>query len=135
MEISFFDPQDFDGNVKATIHTTGKLGFTEAAIKKLKLSEKKGIKIGRNTTDKNDKNLYVVFVDDLVEGAFKINKAGAYYYVNTKTLFDNMAIPYKAKRVSFDIVPTEINGMNLYKFMYKQKLKTNDKEEDNDDLL
>jgi hypothetical protein len=136
MEISFFDPQDFDSNVKATIHTTGKLGFTDAAIRKLKLNEKKGIKIGHNTTNKDDKNLYVVFADELSEGTFRINKAGAYYYVNTKTLFDDMDIPYKTKRISFDIVPTEINGMSLYKFMYKEKLKTDDKEDDKaDDLL
>ncbi|MBI1341730.1 MAG: hypothetical protein GC171_02220 [Terrimonas sp.] len=135
MEISFFKPKDFEGNMKATIHITGKLGFTDAAIKKIGLNEKKGIKIGHNTKDKNDKNLYVVFTEELDEDTFKINKAGAYYYVNTKALFDSMELPYRAKRVSFDIIPTEIGGIKVYKFMYKEKLKADDKETDDDDDL
>ena len=136
MEIKFFNPQDFDGNVKATIHTTGKLGFTDAAIKNLKLAEKKGMKIGRNTTNTLDKNLYVLFTDEVTQDSFKINKAGAYYYVNTKALFDNMELLYRNKRISFDIVPTTINGTTMYKFIYKEKLRTDDKENEeqsNDD--
>lgn len=135
MEISFFKPKDFEGNMKATIHITGKLGFTDAAIKKIGLSEKKGIKIGHNTRDKNDKNLYVVFTEEVEEDSFKINKAGAYYYVNTKALFDSMEVPYITKRISYDIIPTEIGGMKVYKFMYKEKLKADDKENDDDDDL
>jgi hypothetical protein len=133
MEISFFNPQDYDGNVKATIHTTGKLGFTDAAIKNLRLSEKKGMKIGRNVADSSDKNLYVVFTDEVMADTFKINKAGAYYYVSTKALFDNMELAYKDKRISFEIVPITINGVTMYKFVYKEKIRSDDKELDDQD--
>ena len=133
MEIEFFQPKDFEGNLKATIHVSGKLGFTDAAIKKIGISEKKGIKIGRNSKQAADKNLYAVFVDSSDETAFKINKAGAYYYVNTKALFDTMEIPYRTKRVSFDIVASELNGAKMYKLIYKEKIKTNDKHDEFDD--
>jgi len=129
MDISFFKPKDFEGNAKAAIHITGKLGFSDAAIKRIGLHEKKGIKIGHNQNEKTDRNLYVVFTEEIDEDTFKINRAGAYYYVNTKPLFDSMEIPYLSKRISFDIIPTELNGMKLYKFVYKEKNKTNDKEE------
>src|SRR5688500_8731465 len=121
MKISFFNSQQYDGNAKATIHTTGKLGFTEAAIRMLKLSEKKGIRIGRNSEVPGEKDLYVELLDELSEDAFKINKAGLYYYLNTKSLFDSMGFPYRNKRVSFDIIPIEVSGMSLYKFTYKEK--------------
>ena len=105
MEISFFKAKDFDGNLKATVHASGKLGFTDAAIKRIGLHEKKGIKIGQNKSDPTDKNLYIVFTEDLDDETFKINKAGAYYYVNTKPLFENMEIPFKTKRVFFKYFP------------------------------
>ncbi len=123
MKISFFNPQDFEGNIKATIHSSGKLGFTEAAIEKLEIGQKAGARIGINESDSTDKNLYVLLVDAEEEGAFKISKAGAYYYINTKTLFDNMQVPYNTSRISYDIVPIIIEGVKMYKFLYREKAK------------
>jgi hypothetical protein len=123
MKIAFYNSKDFDSNLKATIHSSGKLGFTEAAIEKIGISEKKGMKIGYNETDRNEKNLYVIFTDGEDQDAFRINKAGEYYYVNTKPLFDNMQLPYKTNRISFDIIQIELEGEKVYKFLYKEKPK------------
>jgi hypothetical protein len=123
MEISFFNPQDHSGNIKAAIQTSGKLGFTEAAIESLEISTIKGMKIGINRADPEDRNLYVVFVDASDNDAFRINKAGKYYYVNTKNLFDKMQLPYTTSRISFDIIEIEVNGEKMYKFIYKEKKK------------
>lgn len=123
MEILFHSPKEHEGNFKATIQNTGKLGFTEAAIKRLKINEKKGIKLGYNKDDPNEKNLYVILVDELDDDSFRINKAGPYYYINTKGVFDKMQLDYVNNRITFDIVDTETQGQKLYKFIFKQKSK------------
>lgn len=123
MKLQFFKPKDYEGIIKATIHTSGKLGFTDAAIKKIGISDKMGIKLACNENDKEEKNLYALFSETIDEETFKINKAGAYYYVNTKGLFDNMQVPYKTKRISYDIIPSEIDGEKIYTFLYRERKK------------
>jgi hypothetical protein len=118
--------------VKAAIQNTGKLGFTESAIKKLKINENKAFLIGLNTADPKDKNLYIQITTKENEDAFRINKAGKYYYVNTKQLFDEFRIPYKTKRISFDIEDLEIpeEGFFGYKFIYNEAERKSNEDPD-----
>lgn len=134
MEIKFFDSQEYSGSIKAAIQNTGKLGFTEAAIKKLGISEAIALQIGSNVNDPTDRNLYVIISSNKERGAFKVNKAGKYFYVNTKNLFDSLQYPYRTKRIAFDIVEMEIGQREGYKFIYQEsEKKSNESNNENDE--
>jgi len=122
MEIEFYDPNLLDKNLKATAHKSGKLGFTVDAANKLELSQEKSIGIGHDKSNPADKNLYVVVYNENRPHAFKVNKAGLYYYVNMKPLFDTLKIDYKKESVVFDIAEHgHIDGHKLYRFEKREK--------------
>ncbi|MBS1501169.1 MAG: hypothetical protein JST32_03855 [Bacteroidetes bacterium] len=121
MKIKFFNPNELDRNLKATVHKSGKMGFTIEAANKMGLSIQKGMLIGYNEDDNTDKNLYIVIDKDKQESSFQILKAGAYYYVNTKPLFDTLKVDYVNKTISFDIMEEDIEGLKVFFFKIKEK--------------
>jgi hypothetical protein len=125
MKLKFFNPNNLDKNLKATAHKTGKLGFTVDAAKKLQLSVEKTAGIGINEDDELDKSLYVIIYPDKQEGAFNISKAGKYYYINTKALFDSLRIDYIKDYVVYDISEEMIDSQRVFKFKRREKAKKN----------
>lgn len=123
MKLKFFNPNNLDKNLKATAHKTGKLGFTVDAAKKLQLSVEKTAGIGINEDDESDKSLYVIIYPDKQEGAFNISKAGKYYYINTKALFDSLRIDYIKDYVVYDISEEVIDSQKVFKFKRREKAK------------
>lgn len=109
------------GNIKASVHKSGKMGFSQAAIEYLKMADNTYLKIGINKDDRADKNLYVVVVRAQENDTLKINKAGNYYYINTKALFDKMEVDYQKSLIIYDIVDMEYEGMQIYKFIRRIK--------------
>jgi len=127
MKLKWINANNLDKNLKATAHKSGKLGFTMEAANKLNLEYQDCAKIAINEGDSTDKSLYVVFSPSEVEGAFKVSKAGEYYYLNTKHLFDSLGIDYKAESVVYDIVKYdgEDRAVELYTFKRREiKKKT-----------
>lgn len=122
LKIRIYKLEDLDKNLKATVHRTGKLGFTSEAAKKMNLSANKSIDIGHNEIDLSDTNLYLFTHSDENKGQFRVVKAGKYYYINTKPLFDTLRMDYISDTVSFNIVPEEIEGERV--FVLKRRLKT-----------
>ncbi len=118
MKLKFLDPRTVERNVKATIHRSGKLGFTIEAAKKMNLETRKGFALAINEDDPNDKNFYAVVYEDAPVHALKVLKAGDYYYLNTKDLFDNLNLDYTNNYISFDIVEEKDEENNIY---YKLK--------------
>ena len=131
MKLKFFQPEALDRNLRATAHKTGKLGFTIEAAKRLALSNEKSASIAMNEDDPSDLNLYVIINPAKQQGAFSINKAGDYYYINTKALFDTLKIDYVKEYVVYDISDEVIDEQTLYKFKRRLK-KIND---DSNDLF
>jgi hypothetical protein len=123
MRLKFFNPNNLDKNLKATAHKTGKLGFTVDAAKKLQLSVEKTAGIGINEDDLSDNSLYVVIYPDKQEGAFNISKAGKYYYINTKALFESLKIDYQKDYVVYDITEEVIDNQRVFKFKRREKAK------------
>ncbi|MEQ6121014.1 hypothetical protein [Reichenbachiella sp. MALMAid0571] len=121
MKINFFKADEIDRNIKCSIHKSGKLGFSSTAIDKLGLSTGKSVMIGVNEEDSEDDNLYMSVEDGVKEEAFKISRAGEYYYANTKALFDKMGIDYRAKTIIYDIVDFEYEGVKMYKLIKREK--------------
>ncbi len=127
MKLRFIKISETERNVKATVHTSGKLGFSSDAIKTLGIELNKSIAFAQNEDDVNDNNLYAVMHEGVQEGALKISKAGEYYYVNTKSLFDAIGIDYRNTRIIYDIVKTEYEGQPILKLLrreIKKKEKT-----------
>ena len=122
MKIKFFNPNDLDRNIKATVHKTGKIGFTVDASKKLSLSVDCSLSIGMNEDDTEDSSLYVMLHNTIVTGAFKVSKAGGYYYTNTKVLFDNLKIDYVNAAIIYDITEENFEGQKVYKFKKRNKV-------------
>jgi len=123
MNLKFIKPSTLDKNLKATAHKSGKLGFTIEAAKKLKLAETKSANIAINTDDFTDTNLYITINEAVESDSYKINKAGAYFYINTKALFDDMKIDYVNDSIVYDISLETIDGQSFFKFRRRPNKK------------
>ena len=120
MKLKFIKAQEIDKNVKCAIHKTGKLGFSSSAIEKLNLTTEKGVMIAVNEEDEEDENLYLLIDDNINADTFRISKAGEYYYINTKALFDSLGVDYRNKRIIYDIVDFENDGTKMYKLIKRE---------------
>ena len=123
VRIKLYKLDELDKNLKVTVHKTGKMGFTSDAATKLKLPTNKSADIGFNEADLTDKNLYLFIYPEDKKGQFKVIKAGQYYYLNTKVLFDNLKIDYTKDTISYEIVPEDVNDNRVYVLKRKLKLK------------
>jgi len=121
MKLQFVNASNYNQNLKCTIHKSGKLGFSEAAINKLDFINKRYVKIATNEDDQNDENLYMHVQENPDEFCFTANKAGRYYYLNTKIFFDNMGIDYRNQTVIYDIVDFEYEGQKYFKLIRREK--------------
>ena len=100
--IQFEDPSKNNGVIKATIHKTGKLGFSSSAQNFLSLGEESYFKIGFNDIDAYDNNIYLVPSGE-DDQTFKAAKAGDYYYINLKHIFDKRGLDYQNETMIYDI--------------------------------
>lgn len=115
MRIKYYEPKVTSGIIKCTVHKNGKMGFSRQAMRKLNVVTNSFAKIGFNEDDNNDKSLYLLVQDYGDDETFKINKAGDYYYLNTKYLFDDLNIDYVRKKIIYDIQEIEMDGRIIYK--------------------
>jgi hypothetical protein len=120
MKLKFIKAEDTEHNAKATVHTSGKLGFSKDAIDFLGIKEGKSIQFAQNEDDSADLNLYAVVNSGMQEGAFRISKAGEYFYVNTKNLFDALGVDYKSKKFIYDLVKEQYEGMQIIKMLRRE---------------
>ncbi|MCR4032529.1 MULTISPECIES: hypothetical protein [Flavobacterium] len=117
--INFEDPNSANGVIKASIHKTGKLGFSSGAKSFMDINEETYFKIGFNDRDANDTNIYMVpSIGN--EGAFKVSKAGDYYYINLKHIFDKREIEYQNESNIYDIKKVSVEN-NYYFILSKRK--------------
>jgi hypothetical protein len=123
MELTFLSAAKYRTKLKATVHATGKLGFSEPTANALKITKGGGIKIGKDANG----DFFLVYCPEADEECFKIKKAGLYYYANTKGLFDDLGVDYKSYTVIYDLVKVEpdIYSMNKRILMRKNKKAEN----------
>lgn len=136
MKLKIYNAKQAQKNPKATLQSTGRLGFSEKANEVLKLEAGKYLVMATNDEDDTDTSLYAWLEDDDNGGGFRINKAGEYYNVNTKPLFDELNINYQDKinLIIYDIKEIEIDSKKIYKFVKRiQKRATKAKKTDDTD--
>lgn len=120
IKLSFIKADSLEKNCKATIHKSGKLGFTENAIKKMQLDSSKGVMIAQNEDDKSDTSFYLAVVEHNTPDTFRVSKAGAYYYLNTKALFDKLGMDYLNETFAFDIKDFDYGGQSMFKLIKRE---------------
>ena len=81
----------------------------------MKLNQDMTVTIGLNDEDPSDTALYMMFNPGPTPGAFKIAKAGHYFYLNIKLLLKNLKIDYKAGNVVYEADRVADGEMVYYK--------------------
>lgn len=115
---------EYSQKLKASLHATGKLGFTEATSNALRLTKDSRVEFAKD--DESD-TLYLINNAKDTPDAFKVLKAGDYFSVNTKPLFDALDYDYKKNNIMFDLVrdnnypDQEIYKLNKRSMPRKQK--------------
>lgn len=125
IKLTIHKSSELDKNIKCTVHGNGKLGFSDSASKKLSLSQDKYMVIASNE-EGNDENLYMWIENSDTNGGFKVCKAGSYYYLNTRLLFDKLRVNYKdkSKTIIYDIIDFEYEGNKIYKLIKREQKRT-----------
>jgi len=124
MKAQILSAKKYNRKLKVTIQSSGKLGFTEETANAFKLSE--GASFIKFITDEdNPGDLYMSLVKDYDEDAFKVCKAGKYFYLPTTLLFNEMGLNFKDCTIIFDLsrepqYDVELGG-EVYR-MYKRIL-------------
>ena len=102
--ISIIKTSDFNVKLKATIHSSGRLGFTADTANRLNLSEQTYIKFAKDDENDNDLFMIVVADEDEDEDTFRVVRSGKYYYLPTTTMFQSFGYDFKKFNFMFDMV-------------------------------
>lgn len=119
LELNFIEPQDNKRAIKCTVHKSGKLGFSFGAFEYLKLADYKSISVATNKGVPSDENLYIILNKEESTSSYRISKAGDYYYINAKDLFEKIKVDYTddSQTIIYDIseLPQKINNKTVFK--------------------
>ena len=92
---------DYTKKLKATIHRTGKLGFTKETADELKLNETLFVRFANDLEDPNV--IYLAISKEEKPGCFKLMKSSDYYSVSTGKMFKELGFDYSKRTVMFDV--------------------------------
>lgn len=136
MAFTTLSAKRFQAKLKATIQSSGRLGFTDKTAKELKLERGSLLKF---LQDDSSKELFMVKMANEDEDAFDVKLSGSYFYVATKLLFDELGYDYKTKNYMFDLVRKpdldEETGGETYKMNIRETSRREKEEEDTDDEI
>jgi len=125
MKLELWKPTTRSGNAKATIHKNGNLGFSTEAVKLMEINENTYLTLGNNKDNLKDNNIYILVVDKENEYGLKVNKAGDYFYLNTKNYFAEIGIDFIKKKIIYDISILNEDGMKIYKLSKREIQRKN----------
>lgn len=130
LNLKFIEVDSSPIKPKATIHYSGRLGFSSEAIKFMNLENNRAFKVAVSDNDGTAvKNLYLIEDKD-VSGVAKVSKAGEYYYLNVGTLFEDLGFDYKNYTIIFDIKKELYEGKNMFILKRRAPMLRNKKKED-----
>lgn len=125
LDIEFLAPEG-RYPAKATVHRSGKLGFSQGAHLLVDFEKNKFFKIGRRKVEMEEVNndvLIMLPVEAEDEMTFKVQSAGGYYYLKTKRLLNQLNIDYRneAETVTFDMDEMNEKGKRYFKLTRRKK--------------
>ncbi|MGM9815438.1 MAG: hypothetical protein ACI304_00055 [Lepagella sp.] len=100
--ITIIKTSEYNVKLKATIHSSGRLGFTADTADKLNLSGEVYVKFAKDDDLENE--LFMVLVQNEDEDSFKVVKSGKYYYLPTTAMFQSFGYDFKKYNIIFDLV-------------------------------
>ena len=130
MAINILSAKKFATTLKATIHKTGRLGFTDETAKALDFKSGKFAKFAQ---DDENGALYLIINSEGSEDAFSVKESSGYYYVSTKVMFDTLGFEYETGNIMFDLVrqPSLDNDLQGQVYYMKQRqIKNREKKND-----
>ena len=133
MAITILSAKRFATTLKATIHRTGRLGFTAETATALDLNAEKFAKFAQ---DNENDSLYLIIINEGDEDAFPVRENGGYYFIATKVMFDTLGFNYENGNIMFDLVrqPSLDNDLQGQVFYMKQRV-IKSKEKKNDTII
>ena len=113
-EDNVVDAQRYAVNAKSSIQKNGRMGFTREAADLLQLADGQTMMFSANP----DGDFGAVICDENEKRGFKVQKAGTYFYIRMKNVFDSQGLDYIGKRVAYDISETgeRFQDKTVYKF-------------------
>ena len=76
----------------------------------------------------NEDVLYLINLSEGDSDSFPVSKAGNYFYVNAKGLFDALQIDYINNVVMFDMIDISESNMEIYKLNKREKKRVKGEE-------
>lgn len=119
MKFKILSAKEFNLKLKCALHASGKLGFTEETARRLKFGNNSAVKFAIDEDDESILYLFNIQGED--EDSFKVNKAGAYFYVNAKAMFDMLGYDYTNKSIMFDMIEIKEEQNEIYKLIKREK--------------
>jgi hypothetical protein len=116
-----FDAKKYTVRLKATIQSTGKLGFTADTMEQLKLTADCSVYLAPD--DENKKIMYMGVLRERKEDAFPVLSSGKYLYLNTRQLFDTLKIDYTNYVNIYDLARFEEGDEAMESECYKMTLR------------
>lgn len=102
MSIQVLSAKKYTQKLKVTVQVTGRLGFSDETAKAFRFSE--GAAYVKFLRDPDTQVMYMAILYKEDEDAFKVCKAGLYYYLSTTQLFNDLGVDYKNSTVIYDLV-------------------------------
>jgi len=130
MAFKILNAKQFSKTLKATIHRSGRLGFTAETSMALNLGAGKFAKFAQ---DDENGSLYLIIIDEGSDEAFSVKENGGYYFIATKVMFDTLGFNYENGDIIFDLVrrpslDEDLQGQ-VY-FMKQRPIKNTEKKND-----
>lgn len=100
--------------LKATVHKTGKLGFTDVTAKHLGLTNDAKVQFATDSEDEHC--FYLINKPNSGDDLFEVKGAGGYFFVNIKNLLDKRGVDYANQTVIYDMErDSNYPNMEIYK--------------------
>ena len=101
MKLKIIAPAKPEPIYKASVHKTGRIGFTVDSAKNFNIDISKSLILAINSDDNKNDCIYGILskIDDT--NGYKIQKAGKYHSVNATEFFDAIFYMYEDGSISF----------------------------------
>lgn len=139
MKLKFITPVKQEPIYKASVHRTGRIGFTIQTAEKFGITTDKSMGLAINEEDPSDTSIYGILEEKGKPDTYKIMKAGEYHSVSAKSFFDTVKVDYSKGDISYHVSEVDIDGTKILKFTLKynekEKTKTDKRSEENEALV
>ncbi len=116
MKLKFITPAMQQPVYRASVHMTGRIGFSIQTAKRFGIGIDKSMGLAINDDDPEDASIYGLLYEKDKSDAYRIIKGGDYHSVNAKVFFDTIGIDYSNGDISYNVSEVDIDGTKALKF-------------------